>query len=300
MADELPQGLDQYSQVSLLGEGGFGQVYRAVDASLGRAVAIKMPHIELLRDANFRLQFQDEARTAAKLDHPNIVRIYRIESIEHTPFIEMELVEGKTLAQLLDEHGRYTPEDALRIIHPVCEALDYAHRKGVIHRDIKPANILVRDDDGRVLVTDFGLAKATESSFQASLSSSNVVVGTFRYMPPEQANKRLGKLGPAADIYSLGVVLYEMLTGRVPFVSDSVGELIYLHTSAPPEPPSNINVNLDWRVEKVVLKALEKRPEDRFATAGELADALRRAIAGEDVVGRAEVRHGLDLALVQA
>ena len=278
MTTDLLPSFGKYVDVQLLGEGGFGEVYRALDTTLHRPVALKVPHKELLRDPGFAAQFRAEAQTAAQLDHPNIVRIYSVGEFEGTPFIEMELVEGQTLADLIKANGRLTPEVALAITERVCAALAEAHSKGIIHRDIKPDNILIRKSDGRVLVTDFGLAKSRENSFQASLSSSNVVVGTFRYMPPEQANRKLGDVGPRSDIYSLGVVLYEMLTGRVPFDSKSVGQLIYDHTTEPPEPPSNINIGLSHAVESVVLKALAKKPEDRFASVTEMAVALRNAV----------------------
>ncbi len=278
MSEQRLSDFDKYTQVEPLGEGGFGEVYRAFDTTLTRWVALKVPHRDLGRDPAFLPQFRAEAQTAAQLDHPNIVRIYRIGEFEGWPFLEMELVEGQTLAGLIKSQGRLTPEKALAIVEPVCGALAAAHAKGIIHRDIKPANILIRESDGQVLVTDFGLARARDSSFKASLSSSNVVVGTFRYMPPEQANRKLGEIGPASDVYSLGVTLYEMLTGRVPFDGDSVGELVYQHTSEAPEPPSNINIEISREVERVVLKALAKRPEDRFATAQEMAEALRAAV----------------------
>jgi WD40 repeat protein/predicted Ser/Thr protein kinase len=275
--DLLPS-FGKYTDVQRLGEGGFGEVYRAVDTTLNRPVALKVPHRELLRDPAFAAQFRQEAQIAAQLDHPNIVRIYSVGDYEGTPFIEMELVEGQTLADHIKQKGRLTPEEALAIIEPVCAALAEAHGKGIIHRDIKPGNILIRQRDGRVLVSDFGLAKTRENSFQASLSSSNIVVGTFRYMPPEQANPKLGPVGPQSDIYSPGVVLYEMLTGRVPFDGKSVGQLIYQHTIEEPELPSNININLSRAVESVVLKALQKKPEDRYVSAQAMALALRAAV----------------------
>lgn len=278
MTPDLLPNFGKYIGVQRLGEGGFGEVYRAIDTTLNRPVALKVPHRELLRNPVFAAQFRAEAQTAAQLEHPNIVRIYSVGEFEEIPFIEMELVEGQTLADLIRAKGRLTPEEALAILQPVCAALDEAHRKGIIHSDIKPSNILIRASDGRVLVSDFGLAKSRENSFQASLSSSSVVVGTFRYMPPEQANPKLGAIGPASDVYSLGVVLYEMLTGRVPFESKSVGQLIYQHTSEDPEPPSHININLTRSVESVVLKALAKHSEARYPSAGALYQAMCTAV----------------------
>ncbi len=288
----LPPRFGKYTQIERVGEGGFGHVYRAFDTELRRWVALKIPHRELLTDPEFVKQFKHEAQIAAQLDHPNIVRIYSIGEYQGTPYIEMEYVEGQTLADLMREKGRFTPEEALDILAPMCEALEYAHRRGVIHRDIKPENILIREEDGRVLVTDFGLARARERSFRSGLSSTGVVVGTFRYMPPEQAEPKLGQIGPWSDVYSLGVVLYQMLTGRLPFEGESVAQLIYQHVHEPPEPPSNINIDIPSSVESVVLKALQKRPEERFQSAREMAAALRAAVEqGKVVPGRGSRRN---------
>jgi len=284
MTTRLSSRFGKYTKIERVGEGGFGHVYRAFDTELQRWVALKVPHEELLGDPKFVKQFRQEAQIAAQLDHPNIVRIYSIGEYQGTPYIEMEYVEGKTLAALIQAKRRFTPREALNILIPVCEALEYAHRQGIIHQDIKPENILIREKDGRVLVTDFGLARARERSFQSGLSSTGVVVGTFRYMPPEQAEPKLGKIGPWSDVYSLGVVLYQMLTGRLPFAGRSAAQLIYQHVNEPPEPPSNININIDQGVESVVLKALQKRPQERFQSAEEMAAALRAAVEQGKVV----------------
>lgn len=285
MTTNVPSQFGKYTQIHKIGEGGFGEVYRAVDTKLGRPVALKTPHHELLRDPAFATQFRHEAQLAAQLDHPNIVRIYNIGNLpDGAPFLEMELVEGRSLADLIKEKRRVTPPEALPVIEGVCAALQEAHSRGIVHRDLKPQNILIRQSDGRVLVTDFGLAKATESSFQASLSSSNVVVGTFRYMPPEQANHQLGEPGPRSDLYSLGCILYEMLTGRAPFESSSVGQLVFEHATQSPEPPSNINVGLSRAVESVVLKAMQKKPADRFPSAQAMAQAMVAATKQGKVV----------------
>lgn len=285
MTTNVPSQFGKYTQIHKIGEGGFGEVYRAVDTKLGRAVALKAPHRELMTDPAFPDQLRREAQLAAQLDHPNIVRIYSIDALDDgTPFLEMELVEGRNLADLIKEKRRFTPQEALSVIEGVCAALQEAHGRGIVHRDLKPQNILIRQSDGRVLVTDFGLAKATQSSLQASLSSSNVVVGTFRYMPPEQANRQLGEPGPKGDLYSLGCILYEMLTGRAPFESSSVGQLVFEHATQAPEPPSNINVNLNRAVESVVLKAMQKKPADRFPSAQAMAQAMVAAIKQGRVV----------------
>ena len=279
----LPPEFEQYTAVTKLGDGGFGEVYRAHDPRLQRDVALKLPHRALLRDPGFVAQFRREVQAAAQLNHPHIVRIYRMVDVEGTPALEMEFVDGMTLAARLAQDGRVSPAEALAIVRPVCAALDFAHDHGVLHRDLKPANILIRHQDHQVLVTDFGLAQATENSYRASLSKSSEVVGSFRYMPPEQANRRLGDIGPRSDVYSLGVILYEMLTGQAPFDGVSVGELVQQHTQDAPEPPSNRNIELSRAVEQVVLTALAKAPDQRYATAGALAAAL--AVAAGAPVG---------------
>ncbi|MCB0159040.1 MAG: serine/threonine protein kinase, partial [Caldilineaceae bacterium] len=279
----LPPEFEQYTAVTKLGDGGFGEVYRAHDPRLQRDVALKLPHRALLRDPGFVAQFRREVQAAAQLNHPHIVRIYRMVDVEGTPALEMEFVDGMTLAARLAQDGRLSAAEASAIVGPVCAALDFAHDQGVLHRDLKPANILIRHQDHQVLVTDFGLAQATENSYRASLSKSSEVVGSFRYMPPEQANRRLGDIGPRSDVYSLGVILYEMLTGQAPFDGVSVGELVQQHTQDAPEPPSNRNIELSRAVEQVVLTALAKAPDQRYATAGALAAAL--AVAAGAPVG---------------
>lgn len=238
--------------VELIGSGGMGAVYKARQPKLNRLVALKILRRDE-RDLNFVERFTREAQTLARLNHPNIVAVYDFGEREGLFFLIMELVDGATLRQLLGE-GKMKPEAALAIVPPICEALQYAHEKGVVHRDIKPENILV-DKEGRVKVADFGIARlAGTDAGRANLTGEGQVVGTAHYMAPEQV-ERPASVDHRADIYALGVVFYEMLTGELP-----LGKF--------PEPSKRVQV--DVRLDEVVLKALEKEPGRRYQTAVEM------------------------------
>lgn len=246
----------------LIGRGGMGVVYLAQHSSLGRRVALKVLPEALSRDEQFTERFQREARALGSLSHPNIVGVHECGCIDGRFFFAMEFVEGGSLRNLLD-HKALSPERALQIVPQLCDALQYAHAQGVVHRDIKPENILV-DPNGVVKVADFGLAKivGNEPAGYRALTRSDLVVGTLHYMAPEQVEKPK-EVDHRADIYSLGVVFYEMLTGELP-----LGRF---------EPPSH-HSNASARLDHVVMRALEKRPERRYQSASELkVDAQRSA-----------------------
>jgi len=227
---------------------------------------------QLTVDMTFVHRFLREARLAAKLQHPNIVTIYDVGEVNGTYYIVMEFVEGRPLNLILQEEGPLSPERAARITIQVAQALDYAHKQGVLHRDVKPGNILVGEGDW-VKLTDFGIAWAAGAT---RLTKTGMVVGTPEYMSPEQAQGR--EINGRSDLYSLGVVLYEMLTGRVPFQGDTPLAVLHQHAFTTPPPPRQFNPNLSPRLEKVLLKALAKEPEKRFPTGLQLSKALVKAI----------------------
>ncbi|GBD18962.1 Serine/threonine-protein kinase PrkC [bacterium HR27] len=251
-----------------IGEGGMAVVYRGYDLVLDRPVAIKVLRGQFAADASFLRRFEREAQAAARLSHPNIVSVYDVGRDDGTRYIVMEYVPGKTLKQLILEHAPFSLDEAMHIVRQVAAALDYAHQHGLVHRDIKPQNILV-DERGFVKVTDFGIAKGLTD---VSLTEAGFGMGTVHYVSPEQA--RGEPATPASDIYALGVVLYEMLTGRLPFDADNPIGLAMQHVHEAPPPPRQFNPNIPPAVEAIILRALAKDPRQRFPTAGALAQAL--------------------------
>ncbi|MEK6767507.1 MAG: serine/threonine-protein kinase, partial [Gemmatimonadota bacterium] len=222
----------QYEIVRLLGRGGMGAVYLARERALERLVAIKVLPPDLASDAESRERFRREARTAAKLTHPNIVPLHTFGEVEGMLYFVMGYVRGESLGERMHREGKLPPEDVRRIIGELAGALDYAHRQGVIHRDIKPDNVLLEDESGRPMLTDFGVAKARATG--ATLTEAGAVVGTPHYMSPEQASGARD-LDGRSDLYSLGIMGYAMLSGRLPFEGDSFRDVIVQHvTKAPP------------------------------------------------------------------
>ncbi len=273
MADQLSVDSvlgDRYRLVRELAHGGMGSVYVGEDDLLGREVAVKVLDPRLARDQAIRTRFQREAVAAARLTHPGVVSVYDTGEDAGNAYIVMELVEGHTLREILDERGRMPPEVAADLARQVAEALADAHRNGVVHRDVKPGNILIRRDGG-VKVADFGIAKATGAS---DLTSTGMVIGTARYLAPEQA---AGKPTDArTDVYALGLVLYEMLTGSVPFTRDTDMATAAARLTNYPRPVSALAPDVpDW-LDAVVRRALAREPERRFRSADELATALAR------------------------
>lgn len=281
----LGRTLDNTYRVDrLLGRGGMGAVYQARDVALERDVAIKVMHPHFTDDPRFRARFLQEARAVASLDHPGIVKVYAFGQDLGLLYIVMDLITGQTLqawlGRLADEGKIIGLGESLAIAQRVALALHYAHERGILHRDVKPSNILLKPVDTALrepddlyfspVLTDFGLAKLAEGGVQ---TQTGAAMGTPNYMSPEQC---MGvDLDRHTDVYSLGVVLFELTTGRVPFEARSLTEAIRLHTQEPPPPPRAINPALPIEVENVVLRALAKRPQDRFATAKEMAEALK-------------------------
>jgi serine/threonine protein kinase len=276
--------LDQkYYLESKLGAGGMGTVYRAGRLLIGDRVAIKVLHPDHMADPQAVERFRREAQTAARLKHPNVVTVYDFDvSREGLSYLVMELAEGESLRSLVERQGTLAEFDAAEIILQVCAALDEAHRQGVVHRDIKPENILVQATPGglQVKVLDFGVAALRDVN-AGRLTRTGAVVGTPHYMSPEQCSGE--ELDGRSDIYSLGVVLFEMLTGVVPFDSPTTTAIFVKHVIEPPPPPCTLNPNISPAVESVALRALEKRRDSRPQTAGEMARELIAAAGGAEL-----------------
>ena len=262
----------KYVLLQEIGRGGMGRVYRAWDTHLGRIVALKMM---LFHEPEDLLRFRQEAQLAAKLDHPGIVQVHELGEADDRPYISMQHVDGASL-----EVQRLPVRKAVEAVRDAARAIAYAHEHGVIHRDLKPGNLL-QSKDGRVRVTDFGLAKRADVR-----SLSGTAVGTPSYMSPEQARGEASRVGPLSDVFSLGATLYGLLAGRPPFVGEEV--MAVLRGVAMDDPPSlrTLNTKVPWELETVVLKAMEKEPERRYAGAAELADDLDRFLQGEAVLAQ--------------
>ncbi len=278
---------DRYQVGELLGRGGMAEVHEGRDLRLGRRVAIKILKPELALDPTFLARFRREAQSAASLNHPNIVAVYdtgedTLDSGDRSvvvPFIVMELVEGITLKELLHSGNKLVPERALEMTSGVLAALDYSHRHGIIHRDIKPGNVMTTTTGG-VKVMDFGIARAVADTGQTSTSASTVL-GTAAYLSPEQAQGR--SVDARSDLYSTGVVLFELLTRRAPFVADAPVAVAFAHVNEPAPLPSEIDPTLPKELDTVVARAMAKDPAQRYQSAVEFRADVERAIAGVPV-----------------
>jgi eukaryotic-like serine/threonine-protein kinase len=266
----------RYRIMRKLGSGGMADVYLAEDEELGRRVAIKILNDKYAPDDQFVERFRREAKNAAGLSHPNIVSIYDRGEAEGTYYIAMEYLDGRSLKELVVARGPLPIPDAIAATRQVLAALRFAHRKGVVHRDIKPHNVMA-DADGRLKVTDFGIARAGVSQ----MTEAGSIIGTAQYLSPEQA--RGAPVDQRSDLYSMGVVLYEMLTGQVPFTGESPVEIAMKHLSDTPRPPSLLRPDIPPDLDMVVLRALAKNPEDRFQAAEEMDAELGRVAAGAGV-----------------
>ena len=260
---------DRYELQSKIGDGGMAAVYKALDLKLNRVVAVKILRDSYAADPQFLARFKREAEQAASLNHPNIVRVFDVGDEGDVHYIVMEYVEGSSLKDIIVAEAPLPISRALEFGAQIADGIGYAHSTGLIHRDIKPQNILI-DTSGRVKVTDFGIAKSANAS---TLTEAGITLGTVHYFSPEQA-KGLPVM-PQSDIYSIGVVLYEMLTGRIPFDSDNPVALALKHIEEMPPPLRRYNPSIPPVVEQIVLKALSKDPNQRFSTAAQLSKALR-------------------------
>jgi len=274
--------IKQYKVVEKIGSGGMGEVFKAFDTVLERHVAIKVMHRHLLNDAASDERFMREARMVAKSSHPNIVTIFEIGKTRNERFIVMEYVEGTPLDHVLQSKGMFRPQHAVNLCKQILSGLQHAHKLEILHRDIKAENILVTAND-RVKILDFGIAKMASSK---GLTVAGDLLGTIEYMPPEQL---MGEpIDQRSDLYAAGVVLYQMLTGSVPFVSDSPAAVLYKQLNEDPIPPSYYNKDVDKLLDRVVLKALSKAREDRWESAEAFAAALQKRHGDSAIAGEAE------------
>jgi serine/threonine protein kinase len=298
-----PACFGDYELIAEIARGGMGVVYKAKQVSLDRVVALKMILAGRLAAPDDLIRFRTEAEAAAKLQHSNIVAVFDVGDVDGQQYFSMEYIEGKTLGQCLSK-GPLPSRDAARITSAIARAVHYAHRRGVLHRDIKPSNILLQADESRVptvnrepdpsgvfdlatvtpKITDFGLAKRLGTD--STQTRTGAVLGTPSYMAPEQANGRIKEQGPWTDIYGLGALLYEVLTGRPPFKAETPLDTLLQVLEIEPVPPRLLNPKIDSDLQTICLKCLEKAPSRRYASAEELADDLDRYLRGDAIYAR--------------
>lgn len=270
---------ERYKIVSPLGAGGMANVYRARDLKLQREVAIKILKDDLIADPSFRASFLQEARSAANLAHPNIVTIYDFGHDPQRYFIVMEYIDGTDLKSLIRRRGQLSIKQSLDSMIQICAGVGYAHRAGLVHCDLKPQNILVTAD-GRVKITDFGISRALATIHPEE--RFEIVWGSPKYFAPEQAAGM--PPSPSSDVYALGIILFEMLTGKVPFEAENAARLAELHQTSPPPPPRELNPMISPTLELIILKVLSKEPSARYRTADQFGHVLQDFLnQGEDV-----------------
>lgn len=263
---------NRYEIIEKIGNGGMATVYKALDKILNRYVAIKILRDEFTTDEEFIKRFNAEAQSAARLTHPNIVSVYDVGQEYNVYYIVMELIQGKTLKQIIDEDGFLSWKWSINIAIQIASALDMAHKNSIIHRDIKPHNIMITEE-GVAKVTDFGIAKAVSNS---TITAFGTTLGSVHYFSPEHA--RGGYTDAKSDLYSLGVVLYEMVTGKVPFDADTPVSIALKHMQEEPEEPIKLNKNVPFALNQIIMKALRKDPNDRYQNASEMIKDLNMAL----------------------
>lgn len=276
MSFAIGENVGPYRILEQLGQGGMATVYKGYHAALDRYVAIKVLHPAFLQDPSFQARFQREAKVVARLEHPNIVPIYDYAEHAGQPYLVMKFIEGATLKARLGQ-GPLGKDEGLKIVEASGGALAYAHKRGVLHRDIKPSNILLAPDDA-IFLADFGLARMAQAG--ESTLSNDMMLGTPQYISPEQARGERN-LDEGTDIYSFGVVLYEMVVGKVPFSADTPFSIIHDHIYKPLPLPHSINPRVPEMVERVLLKALAKERVDRYKSVDEMVEAFGRAVRGQ-------------------
>ncbi|MGH8827541.1 MAG: Stk1 family PASTA domain-containing Ser/Thr kinase, partial [Jiangellaceae bacterium] len=271
---------NRYEVGEIIGRGGMAEVRRGRDTRLGRIVALKMLRVDHSTDATFQARFRREAQSSASLNHRNVVAVYDTgeDYIDghRIPYIVMEYVEGQTLREMLQDQARFTPERSIEVISSTLDALEYSHRAGIVHRDIKPGNIMITTA-GEVKVMDFGIARSLAETGMA-LTQTAAVVGTAQYISPEQA--RGEQADARSDLYATGCVMYELLTGRPPFVGESLVSVAVSHVREIAAPPSSLDPNIPRDLDAIVMKALAKDRTDRYQSAYEMRADLQRAAAG--------------------
>jgi serine/threonine protein kinase len=278
MENLVGKTVDKFEIKEQIGQGGMATVYKAFDTTLRRTVALKTLLPNLAADSELVQRFHREAVTAANLKHPHIVVIYEVATYEGQDYIVMEFLKGVTVGEEIKRLGTLPLPRVCKILSQLASALDYAHSQGLIHRDIKPGNVILGDDDHATL-TDFGLVKATTAGVQ--LTQAGTTVGTLEYMSPEQV---VGdEIDYRSDIYSLGVLVYEMLVGRLPYAGPTPIEVLQNLVYEPPTPPRQVKPDVPPQVEQVLLKTLAKRPEERYQRAGEMARAFEQALTAPPV-----------------
>lgn len=278
----LPTDFGDYELLEEIGRGGMGIVYRARQKSLDRIVAVKMVLRDRLASSEDQARFRSEAEAAARIEHPSIVPIYEVGEIDRRCYFTMKYVQGETLSDRI-ARGPMPPRDAAVLLKQVADAVHCAHQQGVLHRDLKPSNILL-DEGGRPLVTDFGLAKRTTDGIE--LTRTGAILGTPTYMAPEQAAGNRGRVGPMSDVYSLGTILYAMLTGRPPFQGDSPVEVVLKVLEQDPPPPRDIYPKVDRDLEMITLRCLQKPVDLRYGSADALSRDLNAYLHDESISAR--------------
>ncbi len=279
---QLPTTFGDFELIEEIGRGGMGVVYRARQQSLGREVALKLILLDHLASETDRARFYAEARAAAKLEHPHIVPVYDLGDVQGRPYISMKLIEGSTLSSQL-QNGHMDGKSAAKLLIPLCQAVQYAHENSVLHRDVKPSNIMI-NHEGQAFLTDFGLAKDPRET--PTLTRTGAVVGTPAYMPPEQASGQKPTLDPTSDVYSLGAVLYHMITGQPPFVGRTGLETVLMVMEQDPPSPRSLTRGLDRDLEMIILRCLQKPPDLRYASASALEQDLNAYLNNEEIAAR--------------